>query len=83
MLPSLLFPQFKTLVPYIQLLTIVVIGLWKPYTKTSVGAALSCIMFVEDSQCGCLMWDENTWNICNQDQKYDNENTRTITELIK
>ncbi len=36
--PSL--PQSEKLVPYILLLTIVVIGLQKPYAKTKVGAGL-------------------------------------------
>jgi hypothetical protein len=36
-----ILPQSEKLVPYILLLTIVVIGLRKHYTKTGVGAVLS------------------------------------------
>ncbi len=73
-------PQSEKLVPYNLLFAVVVIGLRKPCTK--IVQVLSCMMFIEDSHYGCSIWEQNTWNIYNQDQNYITEKIWTRTELF-
>jgi hypothetical protein len=80
-------PQLEKLVPYIPLLTIVVTGLRKPYTETEVGAHLELIDVIEDLKRRCFyklsVYGIEIPGIYKQDQKYNNENTQTITEIMK
>ncbi len=75
--------QSEKLALYIKLLTIVLIGLWKPYTKTEVGAD------IEMYNIYCKACNEvvdngiKTPGIHFQDRIYSNENIQTLTELMK
>ncbi len=88
-----LLAQSEKKVPYIPLLTIVVIDLQKPDTKTEVGTGLELVdVSIEDLQCRCCYRltvyglisrsKYSTWYY-KQDQNYNNENIQKITELMK